>query len=250
MTQKGSVIFIILIGIALFAALSLAVVNSGKNVGEGDDEQMLVLSSQMMQYALDVQTGIRRIKAVNGCSDSQISFERPPFDGTDTDYYYDNGKSDFSCHVFHINGGKVESMPKLPSGLNDGSAAFFTGHTCVPSLKKGDVDPGVSDNCIAADGMDILFIIPNIYRAACLLINDRAGIAAISGEPPQDHADGWATAAGQYYTGSFPSSGNHAITDSSGGYGFDGKRYGCFEGGGTASFPAGKYHFYYAVVDR
>lgn len=250
MRQSGSVIFILFTCVALFGALTWIVTQSNSWSSNRDTERTKLAATQVMQYGLSIQTAIRRLKAVNGCADSQISFERVPFDGSDTDYYYDNGLSGYKCHVFHESGGGVTAFD-VPDRLNDGSEGFFTGATCVSGLKSGDYEFSVTDTCVSDDGMDVLYIIPNIDLDACLLINRKADIDAISGKPPQDYGDAWdPSSSARFFKNNFPTTGYNAISDNSGARSFHGKRYGCFEGGGSANFPADFYHFYYAVLDR
>ena len=54
------VLFLILIAVALFAALSYAVTNSGRGGGGTDREQAEIMAAQMMQFISSLQTAKQR----------------------------------------------------------------------------------------------------------------------------------------------------------------------------------------------
>ena len=65
--QSGNVLFIILIAVALFAALSYAVVGSSRNTGGNiDDENTHLIASEILNYVSSVETAFTRLRA-RGC---------------------------------------------------------------------------------------------------------------------------------------------------------------------------------------
>lgn len=118
--QNGNVLFLVLLAVAMFAALSYAATSSMR--GRGGDtasENNLIKSSNITQFGGAVRTAVAKLIVTNKCTVEEISFEGPPFDGSDTDYVNAASPADFSCHIFHPNGGSLSRMPP-PKDANDG----------------------------------------------------------------------------------------------------------------------------------
>lgn len=71
--QRGNALFLILIAVALFAALSYAVTRSGRGSGGIDREQALIAASQITQYPAALRTSITRM-VVTGISVPTLTF--------------------------------------------------------------------------------------------------------------------------------------------------------------------------------
>jgi len=109
----GNALFLILIAVALFAALSYAVTNSGRGGGSIDREKASLIASQLIQYMGMIDRAIIRIRTVNQCRQNQISFvydsnEDGVITGGDS-YYNPNSDAlaDSSCRVFSPEGGNI-----------------------------------------------------------------------------------------------------------------------------------------------
>ena len=187
--QSGNALFLILIAVALFAALSYAVTQSGRGGGSIDKENAEILAAQVMQYGAQVEQIITRLKVIPGCSDTEISFERSPFDGSDV-YYNSNSPLDFSCHVFHANGGNLTYLD-LPSGVNDGSEYLFHHRTCIDGVGIGTADSDTVQTCGVSEAKELMLFIPNVDLNICLSVNRQQDIPSFSGEPPQEHSVAW-----------------------------------------------------------
>lgn len=127
--NKGNVLFLILIAVALFAALSYAVTQSSKTGGDsiGKDKAKLI-AAQIMQYASSIEQAIVRIMLINGCSDTTISFDNP-FVG------YNNASSpaDKRCHVFDANGGGVSYQKIEPVWYKSTTPVAWTMREYMPA---------------------------------------------------------------------------------------------------------------------
>jgi len=73
-TQKGNALFLILIAVALFAALSYAVTQSGRSGDGVDKETNTINATKIIEYMGDLQYTIQRLKLVDGITDSNIQF--------------------------------------------------------------------------------------------------------------------------------------------------------------------------------
>ena len=111
---KGNALFLILIAVALFAALSYAVTQSGRGGGGIDKETELLEATKVIQIIGDVRSAITRL-TLTGCNINEISFYSDIYA---TPSNYDNANSpiaggDFSCHLFHPDGGGLYILEKI-----------------------------------------------------------------------------------------------------------------------------------------
>ena len=104
-TAKGNALFLILIAVALFAALSYAITNSGRGGSGIDKETASLQASEILQYASEVKTAVMRLRLINGCSETNISFESAAT-GSLLENTADPA-SDERCHIFSADGGGV-----------------------------------------------------------------------------------------------------------------------------------------------
>ncbi|MGB0719547.1 MAG: hypothetical protein ACPGRX_03685 [Bdellovibrionales bacterium] len=155
--ERGSALFLILIGVALFAALSYVV---GGMLRSGDTsaltgEKAKLHASEIMDYGRAVRQAVQELR-INGCADTDISFENPVESG------YTNG-SNTACQVFHSAGGGFNWV-RPSDALNDGSAWLFT------------ADNALAD--IGTSAADLIMILPELPSKICDEINEMSGITA------------------------------------------------------------------------
>ena len=105
-SESGNVIFFIFIGVALFAALSMAISAVSKGGGEITDEKRKVVATEIIEYSSNVATAVSRLR-LGGCDETELSFENNEISG----YENASAPSDESCHVFSLNGGGVRYQP-------------------------------------------------------------------------------------------------------------------------------------------
>lgn len=98
--QHGNALFLILIAIALFAALSYAVTQSGRGNFNIDREKQMIDQAVSEQCNASVDYAVNKVKILNGCDSSEISYELADGTNANTD-----APADERCHVFRANGG-------------------------------------------------------------------------------------------------------------------------------------------------
>lgn len=99
--ESGSVIFFILIAIALFAALNYAFTQSSRtDTSKLSEEKSKLLAAEIIDYARVVKNTVQAMK-INNCTDAQISFDQSFVAG----YSNTNAPSNNTCHVFESAGG-------------------------------------------------------------------------------------------------------------------------------------------------
>lgn len=99
--QSGNVLWFVLIGVVLLAALTLLLTRSGSTVDQsGDVEQLRIKESQLIRYGKSLETAVQQL-LLNGCSENDISFENPL---SADDYTNAGSPPDKRCHVFEPEG--------------------------------------------------------------------------------------------------------------------------------------------------
>lgn len=181
--QSGNVLFLILIAVALFAALSYAVTQSSRGGGNADNEISLINSATLIQYAGQIEQSIQRLRLINGCSEADITFHDSRWGHA---HYQHTPASSDECNVFHTDGGGVT----FPTDVSDVAG--------LPWEFEGGNDLG--------DGVNrLMMLLPGISLGMCNTINDQLGLGWSS--PPVDNgsvidvADGSARFVGSYAGG-------------------------------------------------
>ncbi|MGM0422843.1 MAG: DUF1566 domain-containing protein [Pseudomonadota bacterium] len=93
--QNGNALFLILIGVALFAALSYAVTQSSRGGGDIEREKRMIDQAASKECNITVKRAVKKLKLFGGCDTSEISYELA--DGTNPN---PDAPADKSCHVF------------------------------------------------------------------------------------------------------------------------------------------------------
>lgn len=95
-TENGNILFLILIALALFAALSYAVTGSNRTTGNTiESEKSKLARGQVDSYMAMIETGKNKLVLINNCSTIDYTIPANQVAG------------DKSCHLFHPDGGNV-----------------------------------------------------------------------------------------------------------------------------------------------
>lgn len=171
-SQKGNVLFIILVAVMLFAALGFAVsdiLRSGdpRMIGE---QRAQLFADELMDYSQNIRLAIQDMKISNGCSDTDISFTR-----TAGDAYEHSPAAPDTCKVFHPRGGGMTYVEPA-EGSNDGSPWLFTGRYRIPGIGTGaETFSGAGP----VTEQELLMILPGIADNICAQINLDADITTL-----------------------------------------------------------------------
>lgn len=165
--QNGNVLFLILIAVALFAALSYAVTTSSRS-GEStiSKDKAKLAASQINQYVSQLRQAINRLKVINGCSDTQISFSNP----VRNDFDYTTPAPD-RCKVFHPDGGGLSYLQPDSSWLASGYSHSFYGYYQFTG-KSHIQDVGTDNGLSNGDSAELLLVFPYINSEVCAAFND------------------------------------------------------------------------------
>ena len=163
-SEKGNVLFLILIAVALFAALSYVVTQSTRSGGGSTEREKNILSSaQMTQYPTALRTSIIRM-VLAGVSIENVKFDAPGSTAFNT--------TSSSQLVFHPQGGGA-TFQQAPAELSaSGNAAlqwYYNANFDVPGI---GID-GVGGN-------DVIAFLPGVSQGICRQVNEELGVT-ISG---------------------------------------------------------------------
>lgn len=239
-SQKGNALFMILIAVVLFAALSYTVANMmrGGNPQATGEEKAGLYADEIMDYGRALRQAVQTLRISNGCAALDISFEDTLLSG----YAHMPAVSD-SCKVFNNAGGAVNylvpaaellDMDVAPASLR--GQWFFPANVCVPGT--GTAAAGCDSD--STDNEALIAILPYVSKAVCKRINEKLGITPANTDPPQETSNAW-TAAETKFTGT--QSSDESLDQNS-------QMAGCFEGAAASTPAAGSYHFYQVLLPR
>lgn len=144
--ERGNALFLILIAVALFAALSYAVTQSGRGGGNISKEQALISASQITQYPSSIRSAVTRM-VITGTPVNTLNFLVA---GTG------------SAAVFAAAGGGVISMAPP---ANIGTAVNWGFADAVAAGGQYYIDGVGTDT--GATGADVIAVIDGLSDAVC-----------------------------------------------------------------------------------
>lgn len=185
--QKGSALFLILIAVALFAALSYAITSSGRGSGSLTKEDASISAAQITQQAAMMAQGVMRM-SVMGLPLENLSFEETNLTG-----YAHTPVVPIQNRLFAPEGGGVLYTPPRTSWFADATLRqwAFPGNTCVTGLPPGPGGQGGQFGYYCyqdAARTDMIAALPEIREDICLAINQGLGI---TGSIPVDTGCGF-----------------------------------------------------------
>lgn len=240
-SDAGNALFLILIAVALFAALSYAITSSGRGSGDIDKEQASIAAAQIVQYGDAIYRAIQKMKIINGCSDYDISFylDTEP----DLTFYQHTPETRDECKVFHPDGGGVayqDLLDQLPNMINWSGTGFrFLGSNIYYELSYSGPACSGGNQCY-----DLIFMV-RIPETYCREIAERFEVLEADGSFVNESASiNLNRFTGIYGTAPL----NNLIGDNAGNRVMADKPQGCFywPAGGSAE----GYYYYNLLISR
>lgn len=215
-TERGNVLFYILIAVALLGALSFAVAQSGRgNVQQLSEERARLLGTEILEYSNLVSNALTQL-TLRGCDESELNFDNPVVSG----YTNAAAPTDGSCDIFGTNGGGLSWQEQDPAS-RDATNENFTDYQInatnnIPDLRSFSGE---------------LIFLAEVNQLVCTTMNDQLGVSPA--DPPNVEA-------GMSLHTSFKFTGSYSQVSNINSYGRE--LAACFEHG-----PSGR-HYYYKVL--
>lgn len=171
--QNGNILFLILIAVALFAALSYAITGTSRSNSTAlSEEQTDIAVSRILNYVGQAQNAVNRLLLINKCGESEISFENPNYPRSSANA---RAPSDNSCHIHHPAGGglpylQIES-DWLLNAADYPSNSFIDLHGHYGYYGTRNV---LNSGSIAAE---MVIVIPFLKDEICTELNRRHGLS-------------------------------------------------------------------------
>ena len=229
--ERGNVLFLILIAVVLFAALSYAVTQSSRS-GSGDagKETNLINSAQITQYPASVKTAIIRM-TINGVTDSELKFNAPSDFGALTNP---------AQGVFHPSGGGAVYASAPADVMASGSQGTWYFNPNFEVVNIGTNSTG------AAAGNEFIAFLPGLKSAICQKINEEVGIGSTIPVATNDVAVKYADLYDDTKSDTIPADvANTVLGTAAGTTALVGQAYGCFR-----NTSSGDYVYYHVLVER
>lgn len=168
--QRGNILFLILLAVVLFAALSYAVKSSMRGGGkDGGSESAKLLASEILNMATLYESELQRFMLMTGLDVGQIDLNYSGFSGAGSGAVDDC--SDFACNLFREEGGNVTRLlyPKAAMDPN------VTSHINA----KGEglhIFRIVSVKNVGTEEPELVMERTGLTHAVCDAINEMVGI--------------------------------------------------------------------------
>lgn len=238
--ESGNVLFLILIAVALFAALSYAVTSSTRSgSGSTDGERSLLGSATLTQYPTALRTALVRM-VLNGVAVNRLAFNAP------NNFFVGSTER----LVFHPDGGGASHQQAPIDVMSSGTPGTWShnGMLEVPNIGKNGIG-----------GNDLIAFLVDVNESACLKINQQMGILTsgqcganqyMAGVPIVDVATNTNITDNQTQnTGALPTDDRPDIQCTGGtANAFTGRPTGCFYDPNVIS--GGAYVFYSVLLER
>lgn len=229
--QSGNVLILILIAVALFAALSVVVTQTGRTgVANTDREKISLELNRIHAFSISIKTAISRLMT-DGVTPAQFNFDN---DGFTVDYSNPNCTTP-RCVIFSGQGGGAnwDTPPFVISPSN----YIITGYNQVKGV--GTDAPGDSS------ASELIVIAPDISQQTCKIINQMLG-AQPSDPIPTDTTGCLVETGGTdfYYKGTFGA--GNVIEDTGNPTALENKFEACVRCTGTPD----KFYYYSVILAR
>ncbi len=176
--QRGNILFLILLAIILFVALSYAITSQRDGGKSISSEKANSLAATTMQYLTLASNSVQRM-VLNGVRVGQLDFQAPSTVAASLSA--NTSCTTLACRVFDLSGGGVTPMP-LSGQATDTSLS--QPYTTAGESKFSVFYQGVKD--VGSDLPEILFLYRAVKKDVCQQINIVSGVQTGADNIPVD----------------------------------------------------------------
>lgn len=240
-SSKGNVLFLILVAVVLFAALSYAVTQSSRGGGSVSQEQVKIAASQIVQHAVNVHQAVTRMTLVRGVTEDEVCFAGEGWEaGIEYNSYNHADCADNENRVFHPDGGGVAWVAPDPSWMSYDPA--ITG-TPTWSRERWIYTGDIAVESVGTSEPELIAFLGPITEELCMEINTNLGVSTSFAN--DDYVCcGWDVA--KVFGISTPRY-NHDSTIGDQDAAYEGVRTGCSRDRDT---PVNLYYFWHVLIER
>ncbi|MBI3440958.1 MAG: hypothetical protein HY052_04020 [Proteobacteria bacterium] len=223
--QRGNALFLILIAVALFAALSYAITQSGRGGSTVDKESALISAGQVAEYPASLRTVVTRmvITGTPTSGASGVSLKNPPSAGSVTN------------ELFNQAGGAAAIIGPPSLAVDAGVTSWTFVDATDPAT--GFYVKGVGSDTDVS-GREVLAVLQGVTLSVCQQLLKGLGVATFTVIPIPDVAMVWTAPLATFAVGA-------ANTLSTGATGaINGNAFLCYEN------AAGHYHYYHTLIEQ
>ena len=239
--QSGNVLFYILIGVALLAALSYTVARSSRGGAQSvGKEKAAIVASEIIEYSQIVGNAVTQLR-LRGVRDTELSFENEVVSG------YENANClDDSCRIFDLDGGGISYSPPKEEWLE----GKYHGEPRFGELYFNGSAMGLAKGSDSKD--DLIMFVPYLKKSICVAINKMLSISLDSDVTPSEKNGPFETSA--KFNGIYTEATDFTVAgDNTSGQGeiFSSHSAGCTKSSGAGAAPVeGSYHFFKVLIAR
>ncbi|MCB9991949.1 MAG: hypothetical protein H6867_11385 [Rhodospirillales bacterium] len=233
--ESGNVLFLILIAVALFAALSYAVTQSTRSGGgDAGRETSKISSAQLTQYPAGIRTSLVRM-IIGGQNVDTLEFNSAGEFAGCTEY--PTGSLEYPRCVFHPTGGGATYVNPSNDLVAAPTTWVFNGDNEIELVGTTTAGAGVATGTV-----DLIAFLPDITLSVCQSINEELGITGIPTETDVlfTNASNMINPNGATDTSLAAGGGSIGVDAAE----LDGQPFGCFQQ------PAGRYVYYHVLIER
>ena len=242
--QNGNVLFIILLAVVLFGALTYAVTKGNSNSSDsGSYERAKIHASEILRYATNMRQAVDRMRN-QGISENDIRFAHP-----DLDAAYGTFGTNPEAEVFHPKGGAMTYRKPKEAGYDKNYSTEFYYADWFFTARNYFSFVGYPSEAICPDDSckDLAMLTYFLTKDVCMAINEQLGLSSYGTDPPL--ATGTISRSNAF-TGDFSAGGVgiRVAPKNSSDADLLGLEALCLEGDTTP--PSGTYHFYQVLIAR
>lgn len=229
-SERGNVLFYILIAVTLLAALSFAVTQGNRGgTAQLSAERARLLSTELIEFSDAMSSAVAQLR-LRGIKSSELCFDHPNWGGSN---YNHAGCTDDLHKIFYPSGGGINWSKAQEAAMDSASTPDDLWHIYGDNEIKD-----VGTTCGASSCSDLILVVDELSLAVCQQINGLLNVTDSSAAPPTDTDMGETR-----YVGVFGYS--QTIGDEAGGTGLAGKSSACFQRTATS-----EYVFYKVLIAR